>query len=352
MIGTLIVKDFKQFFRNRLFAVMTVISLIGFITIYFLIPDQVDENVGIAFWIENPATFPAYQILSENDNYGFLESEAAMLTTLEESNDYFVGLAIPEAAAVAAANGDPVTMTAYYAPNIPNEAKQIFEDVMIMLANSADPAIVANLNRINDTRTILGNNIYDAPISMRDRILPMLLVFILSVEILGLATLIVREVENGTARAMITAPLRLHQFFTAKALMGMLLAFTQLTLIVAITGKLATSPLLLLTTLFLGSFTIVGIGFLVAAVAKDNMSVLAWGMLVLLLFGIPGISIMLPGLATRWMELIPSFFLVDSLHRILNFEAGWVDVSRNLMMLTLVGIGTMMIGATVLRRRF
>ena len=352
MILELVIKDIKLFFRNKFFAVVSVVGLVAFIAIYFLIPDTVDDNVGIAFWIENPDTFPAYAELQDNDNYGFFDTEAEMITALEETNDFFVGMSFPKTDAIAAANGESVTVNAYYAPNIPAEVKQIFEDALIILANTANPNITENFRRIDNTRTTLGNDIYETPISMRDRILPMLIIFILSVEVLGLATLIMREIQSGTARALITGPVRLSHFFTGKALMGLLLAFSQVLIIVLITGKISTSPALLLTTLLLGSLSIVGIGFLIAAVAKDNMSVMAWGATVLLLFGIPGISIMLPGLASGWMELIPSFFFVDSLHRILNFEASWPDVSQNLLILALIGLGTIGLGTAVLQRRF
>lgn len=58
----------------------------------------------------------------------------------------------------------------------------------------------------------------------------------------------------------------------------------------------------------------------------------------------PAISIMLPGPATGWMELIPSFFIVDALHRILNFDAGWADVGRHLAILFVTGAGVMALG--------
>lgn len=250
------------------------------------------------------------------------------------------------------ARGDEAEVEAIYAPGIPAETKQVYDDLLVVMANAANPAAGASFARVNETAVVLGNDIYDTPIPIRERIIPMLLLFILSVEVLGLATLIIQEVEKGTARALLTSPLRLHQFFTSKALMGMLLAFSQLLLLVAITGKLSTSPLLLLVTLLLGSFLIVGVGFFIAAISRDNMSVLAWGMLVIILFAIPAMSIMLPGLATSWVELIPSFFLVDSLHRILNFDAGWADVGRNLAIMLATGAGTMLLGAAVLRRRF
>jgi ABC-2 type transport system permease protein len=353
MIGTLVLKDIKLFFRNQFFAVITVLGLVAYIIIYFLLPTEDNDGLNVAVYIENPSTTTVDEAFAEFFDYTLFASEAEMLTALEdEGSEYLVGLSISAEEAAAMTQGEATEIEAFYAPGIPAETKQVYDDLLVVMANAANPTAAANFGRINETAIVLGPNIYDTPISVRDRIIPMLLLFILAIEVLGLATLITQEVERGTARALITTPLRLPQFFTSKAVMGMILAFGQLLVLVAITGKISTSPLLLLVTLLLGSFLIVGIGFVIAAISKDNMSVLAWGMLIIILFTIPAIAIMLPGLATGWIEVIPSFFFIDALHRILNFEAGWVDVSRNLGILLVIGAGTMFLGAMVLRRRF
>ena len=353
MTGALVLKDIKLFFRNQFFAVVTVLGLVAYVALYFLLPAEVNDGLNVAMYIEKPQETTVDESFARFFDYTLFDSEEAMRGALQgDNNEFLVGLAISAEQAAAMTRGEETTIGAVYAPGIPAEVKQVYDDLLVVMANAATPATAANFARVNETGIVLGNDIYDTPIPMRDRIIPMLLLFILSVEVLGLATLIIQEVETGTARALLTSPLRLHQFFTSKALMGMFLAFSQLLLLVAITGKLSTSPLLLLATLFLGSFLIVGIGFFVAAISRDNMGVLAWGMLVIMLFSIPAVSIMLPGLATGWIELIPSFFLVDSLHRILNFDAGWADVGRNLAILLATGAGTMLFGAVVLRRRF
>jgi ABC-2 type transport system permease protein len=353
MIGTLVWKDIKLFFRNQFFAVITVLGLVAYVALYFLLPTEVDDSLNVAVYLENPQATTVDESFAEFFDYTLFDSEEAMREALQDDNGAFlVGLAISEEEAAAMTRGEETQINAVYAPGIPAETKQVYDDLLVVMANAANPTAAASFARVNETPIVLGNDIYDAPIPLRERIIPMLLLFILSVEVLGLATLITQEVEKGTARAILTSPLRLYQFFTGKALMGLLLAFSQLLVLVAITGKISTSPLLLLVTLLLGSFLIVGIGFLIAAISKDNMSVLAWGMLVIILFAIPAMSIMLPGLATGWVELIPSFFLVDSLHRILNFDAGWADVGRNLAILFAVSAGTLLVGAAVLRRRF
>lgn len=353
MIGALVLKDLKLFFRNQFFAVITVLGLVFYVAIYFLLPSEVNDAFNLALYLENPEATTVDETFAQFMDYTLFNSELEMLAALEaDGGEYFIGLSISEEEAAAITTGESTDIDAYYAPGIPVKTKQVYDDLLVVIANAANPTAATNFGRIRETSFVLGNDILGTPITVRDRIIPMLLLFTLSVEVLGLATLIMREVESGTARALITSPLRLHQFFTSKAIVGMILAFSQLLLLVAITGKISTAPLLLTTTLFLGSFLIVGIGFIIAAISRDNMSVLAWGMFVIILFSLPAVAVMLPGLATGWIETIPSYFLVDSLYRILNFEAGWADVGRNLLMMFVIGAGALLVGAAALRRRF
>lgn len=351
MIGTLVVKDIKLFIRNRFFLVVTAIGLILYPVIFYLIPNQVEESLGLAFYIED-RELPLYQRLVEDpDGYVIFDSEEEMLTALEETGDYFVGLSIPAELSAAAARGEEVELKAYYAPGVPAEARQIFHDVLVLVANTVHPDMLADLQRFNETEFVLGNDLLGAPLSLRARFMPLFLMMIVLIEIFGLATILNRDIENGTARALITGPLRLHQLFAGKAFMGLILAFGQVLLLGIVMGALGTAPLLLLTTLLLGSFLMVGIGFLIAALAKDNPSVMAWSILFIIPLMIPGLLTVLPGLATNWMEIIPSYYFVDSLHRILNFGAGWGDVNSNLALLFVVGAATLAVGTTAIRRR-
>jgi len=352
MIGTLVVNDIKLFFRHRFFAIVTAIGVVFYLVIYFLLPNQVDQSMGMAFFIED-REIPLYQrLVDEPGDYTIFDSEAEMLTALEETGDFFVGLSLPAEMTAAAARGEKVELNAYYAPGVPAEAKQIFHDVLVLVANTVNPETLTDLTRFNDTQVVLGNDMTGAPLSMRDRFAPLLLMMIVVIEVFGLATLLNRDVDNGTARALVTGPLRLHQFFVGKALMGMALAFGQVLILSAVMGILGTAPLLLLATLLLGSFLMVGLGFFIAAISKDNTSVMGWTIVFIIPLMFPGFSILLPGLSTGWMEFIPSHYFVDSLHRIINFSAGWADVAGNLTLLLLVGAGSMAVGTAAIMRKF
>ena len=82
------------------------------------------------------------------------------------------------------------------------------------------------------------------------------------------------------------------------------------------------------------------------------MSVMAWGMLAILLLGLPAFTILVPGLASNWIKLIPSYYLVDTVYRVINFGAGWGDVAGNLVWLVFYAAAFMALGVVVLKRKF
>jgi len=123
-------------------------------------------------------------------------------------------------------------------------------------------------------------------------------------------------------------------------------------LLVAVTGKLMISPAILVTTLLIGSLLVSGIAFFIAAFARGLMSVMAWSMLFLLALLLPGMAVMFPSMTSGWIRMIPSYYLVDTLHCALNYGAGWNNVAANLAVLLASGLVFLAAGVLLLRRRF
>jgi ABC-2 type transport system permease protein len=144
----------------------------------------------------------------------------------------------------------------------------------------------------------------------------------------------------------------ISDMFLGKTITGVFLAFTQATILVLVTGGLDREPVLVLVALLLGSLLVTGIGFLVASISRDMMAVLGWGMLALLVMLIPSLVVFLPGFATDWLQIIPTHYLVDTVYRVLNFEASWADVWQNLVAMTAFSVLFMVLGIVALRRKF
>ena len=109
---------------------------------------------------------------------------------------------------------------------------------------------------------ILGEDLVGKQIPLRDRMLPMIAVFILIFETLGLANLLSGEIEARTLQAILITPLRVRELFTGKSITGIGMAFSQALILVAVTGGLSNQAGIVLLALFLGALLATGVGFL------------------------------------------------------------------------------------------
>ena len=351
MIAALVQKDIKLFFRNKFFALITGLGLAVYIALYLLLPSTADDSVEMGLYLADPADTLIDEQLADVVDINLYATEAELIAALE-ANDIPAGLAISTEATALIAQGQPSQIEAYFAPGIPSDLREAYGNIFTVLINNLGEGSNGRSLQANETTEVVGPDMIDSSISIRDRLLPLILLFTLGVEVMGLATLIIHEAESGTVRALLTSPLTSSQFFTSKFIMGIGLAFVQVLVLVLITGKLFDAPLIILSTLLLGSLLITGLGFLIAAISKDSMAVLAWGMIIIIIFAIPGIGVIFPALNSGWSSLIPSYYLVTALHQTLNLNAGWADVNADLLSLLGYALLTLGLGTAVLRRRF
>jgi ABC-2 type transport system permease protein len=121
--------------------------------------------------------------------------------------------------------------------------------------------------------------------------------------------------------------------------------------LVALTGGLSREPLLVLTALLLGSLLVTGIGLMIGAVGRDMMSALAWGVLAILVLTLPALGVLLPGVVTDWVKVIPSYYLVDTIYQVMNLDASWGTVWINLLILFAFGLAFCGLGIAALGRK-
>jgi ABC-2 type transport system permease protein len=119
-----------------------------------------------------------------------------------------------------------------------------------------------------------------------------------------------------------------------------------------VTGGLIKQPILILLILLMGAVMVTGIAFLMASASKDMMSVMWKGMLAMLILAIPAMNVLLPGLTTDWIKIIPSFYLVDAVHQVINFDASWGAVWSNVLILAAFAAVFLALGVLALRRQF
>jgi ABC-2 type transport system permease protein len=187
---------------------------------------------------------------------------------------------------------------------------------------------------IEDVEIVLGPDMGGRQIPYRKRIMPFLLFMLLTSEIIGLSNLITSEIKTGTIQALLGTPMKVIDFFAGKGITGMTMAFFQIVILMVVTNSLSRHISLVVVTLILGAMMVTGLAFIVASVSKDMMSVIAWGTLVWIIMVIPAVAVIFPGPVSVWIKVIPSYYIVDTLHRAVNFDVGWSGNVRNVLLLS------------------
>jgi ABC-2 type transport system permease protein len=353
VIGALIRKDIKLFFRNQFFSVMTILGVIAFIGVFYLMPGRPDDTIAIAVYLPLDVDTDTRQFLIDTLEAEPLPSESSLHSSVEKG-DHQAGVVLTADTIDQISRGEPVTLDIFTAPGTSLELEQALKDIFTVGFNNIQINSTSNKINVDDNVTVLGPDLLGIgeSISLRDRMLPLLILTTFSIELMGLANLISEEIERKTAQALMVTPLTSNQFFSSKAVMGIGLALTEVLVIILATGKITTSPGIVFAVLLTGSLMITGVGFLIASIAKDMLSVISWSTLFLLILSLPGISLIFPTMAGSWIKAIPSYYLSDILNKTLNYGSGWQDAFLSLGILAASGLIMLFGGSALLKRRF
>jgi ABC-2 type transport system permease protein len=346
-IRALLKKDLALFMGNRFYMLITVVGIVFYIGAYFVLPSRVDEKLSLA--IHAPVMPPAFaQLLGHEgvDVRTFADEESLRQAVLD--GDYQVAISLPADIMNTWVAGGKPEITVYYSTTAPPEVR----DAVVALVKELSYAQTGQALSFRTTQQVLGTDMLGAQISLRERMRPLFAVLMLLTEIMTLASLISVEIDQGTARALLTTPMRVSELFTAKGTLGVGLALAQSVLFMALVGGFSRQPVIVLAALALGSVMVVGVGFLLASVARDVMAVTGWGMLVLIVLVIPGFGMVVPGLLSSWAKVIPSYYLTETVNRAVNYGAGWSDVAANLGILAGFSAAVLLAGMIALRRRY
>ncbi|MBE0409973.1 MAG: ABC transporter permease [Anaerolineales bacterium] len=348
ILATLLRKDLILFFSNRFFAFITFLALFAYAAIYYLLPADIDETLEMAVYAPN---LPA-QFLEELGEEGLImipiDSERALQEAVRQG-EHAVGVILPADFFSNLAIGMKGEVYLYFSADFSEEFRQMYA----ILFTEIGYMVSGKPLNIEVTEEILGEDRVGDQIAYRDRLLPLMVVIILTFETMGLASLIASEVTTGTLQALLITPLRVEGLFLAKGTFGTGLAFIQAVLLMAIIGGLNHKPEMILVILFLGSVLVTGLAFLIASVSKEMMSAMGWGMLAVVVLSLPSFSVLLPGSVTDWVKAIPSYHIVDPIYRIVNqYTVTWSDLGVNLAILTVSAGFIFALGVVVLRRKF
>jgi ABC-2 type transport system permease protein len=344
IIAALVIKDIVLIFRNKMFLLITIFGTIAYIAIYFVMPTTVDESIKIGLYSDANPVPPVFQQLIDGGQEGLdvvkLDSDQALRDAVDEGT-YIAGIALP---ADILTGTDP-QIQLYARADTPTEVVQSLDYMVSELAYLQNGKLPVT------TQNVLGTDLLGKQIPMRDQMRTILPVILIVAQIFGLATLISEEFEGRTVRAVLVSPANIVDFFSAKVVFGVGMAFGQGLLIMAIIGGLGTQAGIGLLTLFLASLVITGIGFIAGAFSKDNMSAVSWSFVAMMALLMPAMTALTPGAVSPWVKVIPSYYFVDTLHRAGNFGMGFGDLWSNLLIMAGFAAAFISLGILALRRK-
>jgi hypothetical protein len=350
ILGTLLVKDLTLYFRNRFFAFITIAGLALYALIYALMPSTVDEALTVGVYAPTVSDV-VLGFLSQNEiSITAFESDEALREAVIHA-EYPAGIVLPDDIISSVLLGQETEITVYLASDAPPEVAEAMHSVLRLAFNELSYALRGNPLSLELNEVTVGPDMTGQQLALRDRLLPLLAVMMLVLEIMGLGSLITDEVESGTLQALLITPVNVPGLFTAKAIFGVSLAFIQASLLMALTGSLRTEPVIILATLLLGGLVVTGLAFLVASVSRNMMGVMAWGVFSVVVLMLPSYGVVFPGMVTSWSKLIPSYYLFDTIHQVVNLSASWNSVYGNLLILLVLGVVLMAAGVAVMERK-
>lgn len=345
IIKTLIAKDIILFSRDKTFGFMTVVAIVLYVVFYFIMPQKVNETIEIGFYAPK-ASNTYMKNIEEGVIIRYMKTEDELKKAVMDK-ELQLGISVPEDILKSLLSMRKPQVFVYYSSDLPDEIKEMYTIFMSEMINELSGAKI----ELDTVEIVLGPDMGGKQIPLRNRMIPSFVFMLLIAETMGLANLITSELESGTVEALLTTPMKVTDLFAGKGFTGVFLAFSQTVLLMMITGSLTQNVLLIIITLLLGSAMVTGLAFYIASISKDLMTVVAWGSLSIVILFLPIFTIIFPGLVSGWVKIIPSFSIVDILHRAVNFDIGWSGNLNNLMLLVGFNIVFISLGIMTLKKK-
>jgi ABC-2 type transport system permease protein len=378
IVAAIVRKDLVEYSRDRLWLLLTVLVLALAISLFWVLPGEVDESIllGVSglddpvVVLGGPAAEDGLEVVpfaSADDLARVVGGEAhAWLTgddtvVLDEGSnqprpegarqvDADIGIAFPAAFLTATAAGEQTEVTVYVDGSVPEEIRTAMAGLVRELAFqvAGHPLPVEAPAQV---LVVLGADRVGSQQSPREGFRPLFVFMVLLMELFAMASLIAKEIQERTVTAVLVTPAAVGDVLAAKGIAGALSGLAQAVVVLAAINSLGVHPSLLLTLLLLGSVMVAGTAMLAGSMGRDFMSTLFWGMAFMVPLLVPAFAALFPGTASPWIRALPSYPLVRGLVDVQGNGAGWADTLPQLGILAAWCTALFAAGWVVLKRK-
>ncbi|MFZ0493939.1 MAG: ABC transporter permease [Acidimicrobiia bacterium] len=349
IVWAIIRKDVAQMSRDRFFAYITILGLVAYVALFWGLPSTVDETLNLGIHGVG-ADLLAEQLGAEEglDLEVFDTSDA--LEQAVTDGDLVAGVDFPNDFLPAVTTGNQATVTVYVPADTTDDIRTaisgLVRELAYLVAGSALPITPPAEDEI-----ILGPDRAGDQVPLKDKMRPLLAVFLLMMEMMSLASLIAQEIRSKTVTAVLVTPARTTDFLAAKTILGTALAFTEVVLLMVAIGAFGSEPLVLLTALLLAAFLVTGLALLAGSTGRDFIEILLLSVALIVPMMIPAGAALFPGSAAPWIKVLPSYGMTQAIVRASAYGAGWAETAPYLLMTLAWCVGVFAVGVFALKRK-
>jgi ABC-2 type transport system permease protein len=346
-IPPLIQKDLTIFFRNRFYTFITIMALVAYIGVYYAMPDTVDEIIEVGLYAPSTSAEVAKMLEDDGISFQLFESEAALQQAILDE-EIGSGIAFPENLFQDVAAGRKPTVNIY----VPSDIDDDIKDAMRVIVEAMTLTLTGRSLNIEANEVILGRDMAGEQILPRDRMLPLFAIIVLMFETMGLASLLAEEIQAGTIRALLVSPMGTRELFSAKGVVSVSMVLFQAVVLMTCRWRHEIRAPDHPDNPF--PRRAVGDRHRFSDGRGRQRYALGHGL------GSPGHDP--AGRAVLWRAVPrhddslgkthPFVLSGGYLHQVINFGAGWSQVSNNLLLLLVWDIALLFVGAAVLKRKF
>jgi ABC-2 type transport system permease protein len=356
IVRTILAKDAREFARDRFYVLVSILGLVFYVGIFWVLPSTVEETVGLGIHLEDAGPLlgslgvEALGSQVEGLEVVAFDSSDDLEAAVADGQQVVAGVDFPAGFLRDVAAGDRVSVRVLLPGDAPEELRPaltgLVREAAFAVAGEAPPVTPPDLQDV-----VVGTDRTGVQVPLRDRMRPLFVFFVLLMEMFALASLVAAEIHQRTITAVLVTPARVADVLVAKATLGTLLAFGQAMLLVFATGSAGRGLPLLTVALLLGAILVTGVALIAGATGQDFVGIVFWSVLFMVPLAIPAFSALYPGSAAAWVQALPTYGLVQVLLGVTAYGEGWGDVLPDLAALTVWGVLVLTAGVLVLSRR-
>lgn len=334
IIATIVAKDLREFTRDRLWMILTPMALVMFVAIFWLLPATVEETMTIGVY--QRGLDPIIEQIAEAEEGVALsvvqfDSPEALLRAVEErqavefdgrSVTLTMGIAFPDGFVQIVSGGGQAQVTLYVDGAVPPEIRTVLASIVREVAYGLAGVGLPVTEPAQET-VVLGEDRLGEQVPLRDKMRPLFAFFLLLTESLALAGLVAVEIQSRTAKAVVATPASVGDLLAAKGITGIILTLSQVVVLLLAMDAFGQQPLMILAAVLVGAVMMSGVGLMAGSAGGDFMTTLFISVVLLIPLTIPAFSLLFPGTASTWVQVLPTYGVTETLVGATAYGLDW-----------------------------